>query len=113
MLVCVFLTSRPPPVPTLTDTLFPCPTLVRSACPPEVERMRPPLIEGLSEQAENRRGVDDGCRADALAQALHHHGRDDVNGVAVDQLLLAARRRLLLVVHHQRADGPVDRKSVV
>jgi hypothetical protein len=53
---------------------------------PEVEGLLPQLIERLADQAGNCCGVHDRRRADALAQALHHHSRDDMNGVAVDQL---------------------------
>src|SRR5690606_29757046 len=78
----------------------------------EVESLLPELIERLADQRGNRCRVDDGRRADAAAQALHHDGCDDVYAVTIDQAFLAARWGLLLVIHHQGADGAVAQDRI-
>ncbi len=57
-------------------------------------------------------GVNDGLLANAAAQALHHHRRDDMNAVPINQAFLAARRSVLLISDNKGTDGPMAKHSV-
>src|SRR5690606_28984329 len=78
----------------------------------EIESLLSELIEWLANQRRNRRGVNDGRSVDAVTQAFHHHCRDDVNAMPINQALLATRRCVLLISDNKGADGPMAKHGV-
>lgn len=78
----------------------------------EIESLLSELIEWLANQRRNRRGVNNGYCANAVAQALHHDGRDHVNAMSIDQAFLTACRGILFIIHHEGANRAVVQDGV-